>query len=249
MTEKETATYKRFALSQRIEHILLLISFGMLCLTGLPQKFVDAGWAQWILNALGGIGVARVIHHFFAIMLAFEFLYHVIVIVYELIFVRPRHTDMVPGIQDGKDIVETVRYLVGRRKDEPKAGRYDFRQKIEYWAMMWGLVVMGLTGFLLMFAVGATRGLPGILVPAAKIAHGYEAILAFLAIVTWHFYNAHLSRHVFPLDTTVFTGKISRKRMLAEHAREYEREMALAEAKAEKPAEMASAKPAEKEAR
>jgi len=222
MTDKENVALTRFVLSQRIEHILLLISFGMLCLTGLPQRFHDTGWAQWILSALGGIGSARVIHHIFAFMLAFEFLYHGIVIAYELLFARRRPLPMLPRRQDVRDGLRSVAYLSGLRREKPCFDRFDFRQKVEYWAMIWGLVLMGATGFILMFPVAVTRVLPGVFIPAAKVAHGYEAILAFLAIITWHLYNAHLASGAFPLDTSIFTGKISSKRMLEEHPLEYE---------------------------
>jgi cytochrome b subunit of formate dehydrogenase len=194
----------------------------MLCLTGLPQMFYNAGWAQWILSLFGGIEKARIIHHIFALMLAFEFLYHVIIQLFELIFVKPRRLGMLPGISDVKTAFQTVAYLAGRRDKEPKSGRFDFKQKIEYWAMMWGLLVMGVTGFILLFAIDVTKFLPGILIPVAKIAHGYEAVLAFLSIITWHFYNAHLAFGVFPFDSTIFTGKISRERMIEEHPLEYE---------------------------
>ena len=223
MTDREDVTFTRFVLSQRIEHILLIISFGMLCLTGLPQKFHDAVWGQWIMSALGGIVSVRVIHHIFAFMLAFEFLYHVIVIAYELLFVRPRPLPMLPRLQDVREGLRSVAYLSGLRPEKPQFGRYDFKQKVEYWALLWGLLVMGGTGLILMFPVVVTRYLPGVLIPAAKVAHGYEAILAFLAIITWHLYNAHLSSGVFPLDTSIFTGKVSEERMLEEHPLEYER--------------------------
>jgi len=229
VTQQERTTFVRFSLSQRAEHILLIVSFGMLCLTGLPQKFFQAGWAEAILRGLGGIATARVIHHLFAFMLAFEFLYHLVVVLYEQIALRPRPTAMLPGVKDVKDGLQAVAYLAGLRAEEPRFGRYDFRQKVEYWAMIWGLVIMGLTGFVLMFPIVCTRYLPGILIPAAKLVHGYEAILAFLAIITWHFYNAHLASGVFPLDVSIFTGKVSRERMLEEHPLEYER-LVLAEA-------------------
>ena len=223
MTDREDTTFTRFVLSQRIEHILLVISFGMLCLTGLPQKFPDTAWAQWIMSALGGIGATRVIHHIFAFMLAFEFLYHLIVVAYELLLVRPRPLPMLPQLQDVRDGLRSVAYLSGRRPEKPQFDRYDFKQKVEYWALIWGLLVMGGSGLILMFPVVVTRYLPGVLIPAAKVAHGYEAILAFLAIITWHLYNAHLSSGAFPLDTSIFTGKVSGERMLEEHPLEYER--------------------------
>lgn len=226
--QQERTTLVRFSLSQRVEHILLMVSFGMLCLTGLPQKFVEAGWARAILQVLGGMDTARMLHHIFAVMLAFQFLYHVVVVLYEQLFVRPRPRSMLPGARDVRDALQTVSFLVGLRPGKPRFGRYDFRQKIEYWAMIWGLVIMGLTGFLLLFPVESAIYLPGILIPAAKVAHGYEAILAFLAIITWHFYNAHLASGVFPLDTSIFTGKVSYARMMEEHPLEYER-LVLAE--------------------
>lgn len=221
MTQKQNS-YTRFALSQCIEHTLLIISFGMLCLTGLPQKFASAGWAQWIMKILGGLDTTRILHHFFAMMLAFGAGYHVAVIAYELLFVRPRRLSMLPGLRDIQDGLQSVAYLAGLQKESPRAGRFDFKQKVEYWAMVWGTVAMGITGLILLFPVVATRYIPGVLVPVAKVIHGYEAILAFLAIITWHFYNAHLASGPFPLDTSIFTGRISRERMLEEHPLEYE---------------------------
>ena len=223
MTDRDNTTFIRFVLSQRIEHILLIISFGMLCLTGLPQKFHDTAWAQWIMSALGGIGTTRIIHHIFAFMLAFEFLYHLIVVVYELLLVRRRPLPMLPRLQDVRDGLNSVAYLSGRRPEKPQFDRYDFKQKVEYWALIWGLLVMGSTGLMLMFPVVTTRYLSGVLIPAAKVAHGYEGILAFLAIITWHLYNAHLASGVFPLDTSIFTGKVSGERILEEHPLEYQR--------------------------
>jgi formate dehydrogenase subunit gamma len=222
MTDKAKAL-TRFVLSQRLEHVLLVVSFGMLCLTGLSQTLAGTGFGRAILRLLGGIESAQTIHHIFAAMLAFEFFYHVGVIVYELIFVRPRRLSMGPRRHDLSEAAGSVAYLLGRRKERPEADRFDFRQKIEYWALMWGLFVMGATGLILLFPVAVTRLLPGVLVPAARMAHAYEAILAFLAIVTWHFYNAHLASGVFPLDTSIINGKISAERMVEEHPLEYER--------------------------
>ncbi len=227
MAGQKQATVTRFGLSQRIEHILLMISFTMLCLTGLPQKYHELAWGQGLLELLGGIARAQTIHHLFAAMFLFEGLYHAIVLVFELIFARHKPLGMVPGLQDVKDGLASVAYLAGLRKEGPRYDRYDFKQKVEYWAMIWGTFSMGITGMILLFPVIATRFLPGVLVPASKILHGYEAVLAFLAIITWHFYNAHLAAGAFPLDTSIFTGKVSLERMKEEHPREYERQWSV----------------------
>ncbi len=222
MTKAENTTVLRFAVSQRIEHILLIVSFSVLCLTGLPQRYSSVGWARTILGALGGLQTARTIHHFFAVVFAAEAAYHAVVVACELIFVRPRHTAMAPGPRDVSDAFASVAYLLGLRREKPRYGRFDFKQKVEYWSMIWGTVVMCITGLILLFPVYATRFLPGILVPAAKVVHSYEALLAFLAIVTWHLYNAHLAEGVFPFDSSIFTGRMTLKRMKEEHPLEYE---------------------------
>ncbi len=225
MKADKRTTVTRFSLAQRIEHILLIVSFSMLCLTGLPQKFAYTSWGRGILTFLGGIEAARVMHHLFAAMFLFEGVYHFAVIAYELIFSRPRPLGMLPGLGDVREGLASVGYLAGLSRTRPRSGRFDFKQKVEYWAMIWGYVVMGLTGAILLFPEVTTRFLPGVLIPVSKVVHGYEAILAFLAIITWHFYNAHLAAGVAPVDTSIFTGKISLERLEEEHPLEYERLM------------------------
>lgn len=226
MTDQKQTMVTRFALSQRIEHVLLIVSFSMLCLTGLPQKYHQVAWGQALLSLLGGVRTAQTLHHLFAAMFLFEGVYHAAVILFELIFARRKPLGMLPGLQDVRDGLGSVAYLLGLRKEGPRYDRYDFKQKVEYWAMIWGTFSMGITGLILLFPVIATRFLPGVAVPAAKVLHGYEAVLAFLAIITWHFYNAHLARGVFPLDTSIFTGKVPLERLKEEHPKEYERLMA-----------------------
>jgi formate dehydrogenase gamma subunit len=218
-------TFTRFSSSQRVEHVLLIISFTMLCVTGLPQRFFDAAWAQWLISLMGGLDTVRFIHHLFGIMLIFQGVYHVLVALYELLFARSKPTAMFPRPQDVKDALQQVAHLAGMKVEKPRFRRYDFRHKVEYWSVAWGTLLMGATGLILLFPIVATKFLPGVAVTASRVAHSYEALLAFLAIVLWHFYNSHFAAGAFPMDTSIFTGRISAEKMREEHPLEYQQLM------------------------
>ncbi len=214
--------FVRFSLSQRMEHLLLMLSFTTLTITGVPQKFHDAAWADWAIAVMGGIEAVRQIHHLAAAMFILEGLYHAAFVFRSVVQKRQRPA-MLPGPKDVRDVIHTLLYYVGFTRTQPRYDRFDFRQKFEYWGLIWGGVVMILTGLVMWFPVQATRLIPGELIPAAKAAHGGEALLALLTIVCWHFYWAHLNQHSMPFDMTIFTGKISERRMIEEHPLEYER--------------------------
>ena len=174
---------------------------------------------------MGGLDTVRFIHHLFGIMLVFEGVYHVLVALYELLFARSKPTAMFPRPQDVKDAFQQVAHLAGMKVEKPRFQRYDFRHKLEYWSVAWGTLLMGATGLILLFPIVATRFLPGVAVTASRVAHSYEALLAFLAIVLWHFYNTHFAAESFPMDTSIFTGKISAEKMQEEHPLEYQKLM------------------------
>jgi cytochrome b subunit of formate dehydrogenase len=158
-------------------------------------------------------------------MLVFLGLHHLVVVGGELLFARSKPTAMFPRLQDVRDALRQVAHLVGIDVEKPRFGRYDFRHKLEYWSVVWGILLMGVTGSILLFPVAATTFLPGAAVTASRVAHSYEALLAFLAIVSWHLYNTHLAAEAFPLNTSIFTGRISEEKMREEHPLEYERLM------------------------
>ncbi len=227
---EKVRTFVRFDLSARIEHILLVVSFGMLCLTGLPQKFHIHSWAQTIINALGGIESVQRAHHFFALMMALEAVYHVFALARSMFIKKsPNRFSMLPSLKDITDALQDLGYNLGLAKEPAKCDRFNWKEKLEYWALIWGTVIMGLTGGILLWPEIITRWFPGYVVPAAKAAHGGEAILAFLAILVWHMYNAHLAKGKIPLDTSIFLGTITEEQMKHEHPLEYERLLALEE--------------------
>jgi cytochrome b subunit of formate dehydrogenase len=211
----QARAYRRFSLGQRTEHLLILSSFTILALTGMPQKFAGAGWAQWMIGAMGGIEMVRLIHRVAATVLMLESVFHVVAVGYRVIVQRVRLT-MLPGLGDAREGLAAFLYNLGLRKAPPQAGRYSFGEKFEYWALVWGTVVMIITGFMLWNPIATTRWLPGQFIPAAKAAHGGEALLAVLAIIIWHMYHVHVRR----FNRSMFTGRMSEHEMLEEHPQE-----------------------------
>jgi cytochrome b subunit of formate dehydrogenase len=212
LEEKPVRLYERFHWTQRIAHVILLTSFTLLGITGLPQKFSTTVWAQAMIRFFGGIETTRLIHHVCAIVLMLLAIYHILDTGYKL-FVRRTRLSMLPGVRDINDAIQAFFYNLGFTKKRPQMGRYTFEEKAEYWALIWGTVIMGITGFMMWNPITTARFLPGEIIPASKAAHGGEALLAVLAIIVWHMYGVHLKR----FNKAMFTGKQSEEEMLHEH--------------------------------
>ncbi len=227
--------FTRFNVSQRLEHVLLMLGFVGLCFTGIPQKFYGEGWASSVVALMGGIETTRLIHRFFAALLVVESFYHVSYIVLGVLQGK-QEPHMVPRLKDFRDSLAMLKYSLGAAPEHPRFDRYDYRQKFEYWGLVLGNFIMIVTGAILWFPVMATRFLPGELLPAAKEAHSGEALLALLVITVWHLYSVHLSPVQFPGDTSIFTGKLSRRKMIEEHPLEFERIMGLTPGRDRSPA-------------
>ncbi len=219
-----TRYFQRFSRWQRLQHFCVMTLFTLLCLTGLPQKFYDAGWAQWTLDLIGGVDRARWIHRACGLSFAGLMVIHFAVEIFTLI--RGKGSlSLVPTRRDFTDAIVTLRYYLGLSDQQARFDRFDYRQKFEYWGLVLGSILVVSTGLVLLYPVHITQWAPGIVVPIATVAHSNEGLLAFLTILIWHIYNAHLNPDVFPFDTTIFTGRISLERMHHEHPRELERVM------------------------
>ncbi|HLB28478.1 MAG TPA: cytochrome b/b6 domain-containing protein [Dehalococcoidales bacterium] len=218
--EGEPEYFVRFNLGQRIEHVVLMVTFIVLSVTGLAQRFYTAGWAQWVILGLGGIEYTRLVHRIFAVVFILSIIYHLGYIINAL-FRRHARPDMVPTFKDFRDVVATLRYSFGFTDRKPQFGRFDYRQKFEYWGIIFGSGVIIASGFFLMYPVAVTRIFPGQFVAAAKEFHGNEAMLAVLTIVVWHLYDVMFKPGIFPSDTSIFSGKISKERLMEEHTLEY----------------------------
>ncbi|MEJ2349108.1 MAG: cytochrome b/b6 domain-containing protein [Anaerolineales bacterium] len=210
-------TFKRFTVAQRWEHAFLMLSFSVLLLTGLPQKYF-ASWGYRILTTPESLMLVRRIHHIFAVILTLEVIYHLGRGIY-LMAIRRLQGDIFPTWQDVQDAWKMIKYLLFLSKEKPKFGKYNFEQKFTYWFLFLGIGIMVISGFIVWFPIVWTRVFPGGIIPAAQLAHSSEAIAAGIFIVIWHFFHVHIER----LNLSIFTGRLNERDMRDYHALEYER--------------------------
>jgi len=220
MSADSTNYIVRFSVRQRIEHIALIVIFTALAVTGLLQRFYTGWFAEWAIVRIGGVETVRVIHRIFGGVFTLALFYHLVILTHGLVVKHSRQS-MLLTRKDFTDVVDSLRYALGVRSGRPEFGRFNYRQKFEYWGLMFGSVIITATGLILMFPAAVTTILPGQFVAASVVIHGWEATLAVLTIIVWHFYEVMLRPDVFPADTSIFTGKISKQRMAEEHSLEY----------------------------
>ena len=208
----------RFTKRHVVNHLVMLVSFLGLVVTGLPQKYAGEMWAKGIVMLVGGVERVRFIHHTLGTIMALQLAWHFLEGVW-LHLVRRLPMPMIPKLSDAKNFLQQIEFNIGMQRKPPRMDRYTFAEKLEYLALVWGTVVMVLTGLLLLYPVRWTSLVPGEVILAAKAAHGGEAILAFLSILTWHAYFVHV-RH---WNTAIFTGTMDEEAYAEEHPLELAR--------------------------
>jgi formate dehydrogenase gamma subunit len=211
----------RFGRLVRLEHGFVILLFLVLLLTGLPQKWPDVAASRALIDAFGGIYLARTCHRVAGLVFAFLVSAHIGRVVLGVL-ARKFAPTLLFTVRDFSDAIDNLRYYLGRKETPPRFGRYDYRQKFEYWGLVFGSMVMVGSGFVLYFPLRFATWLPAELIPVAKVMHSNEALLAFLIVLIWHMYGAHLNPEVFPADLSIFNGRISKERLKAEHPLEYE---------------------------
>jgi len=203
----------RMSLSQRWQHAVLALSFITLAVTGFALKFPDSGLARMLGSSEP---VRRWIHRIAGIVLLLAGLYHLI----HVLTTREGRRllkDLFPVKKDLADLRSAARYLAGLSDEKPKIGRFGYAEKIEYWAVIWGTIIMGVTGLMIWFKLDVTRFLPRWAVDVALTIHYYEAVLACLAIVVWHFYHVIFDPDIYPLNTACWNGRVSEEWQKHEH--------------------------------
>jgi formate dehydrogenase subunit gamma len=216
------AYVKRFSLYRVIEHWLAAAVFVALAATGLSQLFYTFELSQWFVITLGGIDTVRIVHRVSGVVFACLIAEHVIIASWGVLFKKWEPSILI-NKKDFYDAAENLKYYFGLTNSPARCGRYNYKQKFEYWGILVGGLAMIVTGLTLWFPVFVARFLPGSVIPAAKALHTNVAMMIFFIIAVWHIYNAIFSPEVFPMDTSIFNGKISKERMVKEHPLEYEK--------------------------
>ena len=224
---REERYFMRFTREQRYLHAVLFTTFLGLAATGLPMRFSESIWARGLAKGVGGFGAILFFHKFCALVLTVAFLIHV-----KEIFTRAlvHHekgifwgsTSMVANWKDVKDLFGHLRWFVGLGP-KPQFERYAYWEKFDYWAVFWGMIVIGFSGYAMWFAPFFAHFLPGWALNAVLVIHSEEGLLAILFIFSIHFVNTHLRPDSFPMDMVVFTGVESEEEFKNKRPLEYER--------------------------
>jgi formate dehydrogenase gamma subunit len=213
--------YQRFNLHHRIQHFFMALSFTMLVITGWPMRFPELQVSKLGAAMVGGATVIGVMHRVFGVIMIAVSIYHVLYLI--VMFLRGhRSLAMLPTIRDAKEALGDMAYWLGFRDHRPRFGRYNWIEKFEYYAVIWGTMVMIITGIIIWFPTWVTNHVPTWVVSVSVILHGYEALLAGLAIFLWHFYWVHLHPDFYPMSMVWLTGELTEEEMEHHHPRELE---------------------------
>jgi cytochrome b subunit of formate dehydrogenase len=222
----EEKMYWRFGLYERFLHFLIIVSFLTLAMTGIPLKFSYTPWAKTLAEFLGGFQTAGYIHRMMGFVTFSYFALHLGKIFRMVLkgeqglFLGPN--SMVPQLKDLEDMIGTIKWFFGAGP-RPKYDRYTYWEKFDYWAVFWGVGMIGVSGLVLWFPTVAAKLLPGWAFNVAMIIHSDEAILATGFIFAIHFFNSHLRPEKFPMDFVIFTGRMHVDELKHERPLEYER--------------------------
>jgi len=214
--------YLRMTVNQRLQHAGLAVSFALLVLTGFMLRYPDAWWVVAIRHVSTQAFVLRgLIHRVAGIALIAAGVWHV---GYLALTAEGRQLfrDLLPRRRDLTDPWAVLRYNLGLAREKPKFGRFSYIEKSEYWALVWGTVLMGVTGAILWFENTSMGLFTKLGFDISRTVHFYEAILATLAIIAWHFYFVIFNPDVYPMNLAWLTGRVSEHEMRADHALELE---------------------------
>ena len=217
-----TGEVLRFSLNERIQHLILMVCVIVLMVTGLSLRYADTWFGQAVIDVEGGMEARGLLHRLSAMGLIALWAYHAL---YAIFTVRGHGLLMaiLPRVQDIRDLAATLRFHIGATQQFPRFGRFDFRQKFQYWAVGLGASAMVLTGLVLWFESESMAVMPKWVIDLTRIVHSGEGILIFVVLFLWHLYDTNLRPDVFPMDWSWLTGRMTRDELKDRHPLEYER--------------------------
>jgi formate dehydrogenase subunit gamma len=234
----------RYSVHIVIQHLLVVTSFLVLAATGLPVYFSDQFWAPYIVSVFGGADTARLVHRIAAFTMIFACAYHIVTIVGGTVSkVINREFDykrtMIPRLKDLTDLYQDIKYFLRLSPYRPKMEKFMYKQKMHYYAIIWGNAVLITAGLALLYPAlmsnlfpdslgklithtAETGGsFPALFQDLARLMHADEAVMALIVVALWHWSNVHLVPGRFPLQWAFLTGKITREHQIEEHFLEY----------------------------
>jgi len=234
----------RYSFHIVIQHLLVLLTFLALVATGVPLLFAKLYWAHYVISLFGGADTARIVHRMAAFTMMFACAYHIATIFFgtlrQMISGRFDYKrTMIPRIKDLSDIIHDIRYFLGFAPYRPKMEKFMYKQKLHYYAIIWGNCVLIIAGLALLYPDIMARIFPetlgkllpqviskGVSFPAffqefARLMHADEAVMALIVVAFWHWSNVHFVPGRFPLQWAFLTGKITREHQIEEHFLEY----------------------------
>ncbi len=224
----EEKQFLRFSRLNRTLHVIMVVSFMSLALTGMTLKFSYTGWASFLSHLFGGYESAGYIHRFAAVLMVGILVAHITDLVrrkrkefgsWKALLLGP--DSMLFNKKDLYDFIGNIKWFL-HKGPRPEYGRWTYWEKFDYFAVFWGISVIGSTGFMLWFPEFFTNFIPGWMLNVATIIHSDEALLAVGFIFTVHFFNTHLRPEKFPMDIVVFTGRMDLEELKLDKPAEYE---------------------------
>jgi len=219
-----TKKYLRMTLNERIQHLNLFINFTILVITGFTLKYPEAFWSSSISDVVMGMTVRGLLHRLSGVLVLTLGGYHILYLVFTK---RGRGIlkDMIPQLKDAIDLWETLKndFFINRPVKKLKMPRFNFREKLEYLGLIWGTIVMTVTGFILWFKTEWLLYFPMWTWDVARAIHFYEAILATLTIIVWHMYSVVFNPDIYPMSWAWITGNLTEHEMEEEHGLELEK--------------------------
>jgi len=230
MSNSNNYEFFRFNLIHRLLHAAIIISFLGLAITGMPLKYSGSEWSYKLVRIVGGFEAAAVLHRIFAVITFGYFIGHLIYLAYYFAVINKEPffkfifgpNSMVPNLKDLRDIRDMFKWFFGIGP-KPKFDRFTYWEKFDYWAVFWGMFMIGGSGLMLWYPTFFSKYVPGWLFNVATIIHSDEALLASGFIFIFHYIHTHIRGEKFPLDYVIFTGRLTEEELKEERPLEYQR--------------------------